>query len=108
MQQVEIPENPRNVSVNDSYLNYLAFRVRFPSVRVNEPFFKVHIRHTVTDTTWFVSGCSDRRFHNDKTDRQYVKNDVCVFVCDIDLDNCQPPLLTQIDSYLLHIEAGLL
>ena len=51
MQQVEIPENPRNVSVNDSYLNYLAFRVRFPSVRVNEPFFKVHIRHTVTDTT---------------------------------------------------------
>ena len=32
----------------------------------------------------------------------------CVCVCVIDLDNCQPPLLTQIDSYLLHIEAGLL
>ena len=26
----------------------------------------------------------------------------------IDLDNRQPPLLIQIDSYLLHIEAGLL
>ena len=71
-------------SANESYLNHLTFHVRFPSVRVNEPFFfKVHIRHTVTDTTRFVSGCSDRRFQNDKTNRQYVKNDVCVFVCDV-------------------------
>ena len=31
-----------------------------------------------------------------------------VVVAHIDLDNRQPPLLTQIDSYLLHIEAGLL
>ena len=31
---------------------------------------------------------------------------ICLII--IDLDNRQPPLLTQIESYLLHIEAGLL
>ena len=62
-----------------------------------------------TKYQWFIrSICVNTCIISDQWGLQPIFGVTGVRGSFIDLDNRQPPLLTQIDSYLLHIEAGLL